>query len=435
MLVAIDPETAAGDQEDEWSIILQLAPWRADLWEQYGASRLQFGQLQSAIQAFYRSEELGDLSRVGLLNLGDAYTRAGDLEAASKVYTQLIEDQDPVMDAYPRLIQVYRSTGNIPAAVTIVKQWKQVAYNPAEADFQEGLLLAVDDPAKAIESLWAAMADPGLAGRANALRIRLQAAEPHAEIYRLVVTGRALGGLGEWDLASLAFHRAVMLDGEYAEAWALLGEARQQLGDNGWPELEKARTLDKDSVVVRALLALYWRRQGNTALAMEALSSVAEDEPQQAFWQLELGNTAAQMNKPVAAIGFYKKAVQIEPTSPVYWRALAVFSTSMGLQIRETGLPAARQLVILAPRSADSYDVLGWSLYWLEDWYGAERALLHALEIDPCHPQANLLLGQVYLQMKESGQAYRHLSQAESCSNKGDEVNGAAKRLLAEILY
>ena len=54
--------------------------------------------------------------------------------------------------------------------------------------------------------------------------------------YTMLIAGRQLASLGKWELASVAFQHAAVLQPGYADAWAYLGEARQHINQ---PELTK----------------------------------------------------------------------------------------------------------------------------------------------------------------------------------------------------
>ena len=88
------------------------------------------------------------------------------------------------------------------------------------------------------------------------------------EASRLVIIGRGLGWWtsGRWQRQ--AYRQAVAADGENAEAWAWLGEAEQQLGQDGRAELDQALSLDRKNPIVRSLRGLYWMRQGRPVQAL-----------------------------------------------------------------------------------------------------------------------------------------------------------------------
>ncbi len=101
--------------------------------------------------------------------------------------------------------------------------------------------------------------DPAVQTLRTALNLSATQPDPSQQ---LVTIGRTLGLVQEWDLSIAAFEKAIELNAENAEAWAWLGEAKQQIGQDGRVELDQAVTLDPTSVTVRALRGLYWNRQG-----------------------------------------------------------------------------------------------------------------------------------------------------------------------------
>ena len=94
------------------------------------------------------------------------------------------------------------------------------------------------------------------------------------------LAGRGLGLVNEWELAQAAFEQAVQLDGNNAEAWAWLGEAKQQTGGGeAFTDLERAVDLNPISAVVRGLRGLYFQRVGNNREALAEFQSAAALEP------------------------------------------------------------------------------------------------------------------------------------------------------------
>jgi hypothetical protein len=77
----------------------------------------------------------------------------------------------------------------------------------------------------------------------------------------LFAIGRGLGLVEEWGLAEKAFEKAVSADGKYAEAWAWLGEASQQNGQDGGADLSQALALDPQDAIVHALRGHVNRRR------------------------------------------------------------------------------------------------------------------------------------------------------------------------------
>ena len=221
--------------------------------------------------------------------------------------------------------------------------------------------------------------------------------------YRLVEIGRALGGLGEWDLALAAFEHAQKVNPNYGDAWAFSSEAKLQLHQDGTSDLQRALELAPDSPVIQALMALNFRRTGDAQQALQRFRAAAELEPQRAIWLVEIGNTYADLHDIQQGLEYYQKAVSVEPDNPAIWRLMAQYCLIHQIQLRAVGLPAARQAAVLAPNDPASLDLLGQVLIGLEDLTSAERFLQQALDKDLDFPAAHLHLGQLYLNAEQDG--------------------------------
>jgi tetratricopeptide (TPR) repeat protein len=296
------------------------------------------------------------------------------------------------------------------------------------------LLQIFDDPKGAQQSFQTALqTDNSLQAQVTTLRRGLSLAEIEQDpSYRQLIIGRSLGSLGYWDLAARSFKKAIDITPDYPEAWAFLGEANQHLEMEGYSYLQKGLELNPNSTIVNALLALYWRRQGLPENALTNLLHAAEVEPAQAVWQIEIGNTLADMGETSLALVHFQKAIELESSNPSYWIILAQFSLAKNMDIRGIALPAARQAVILSPNEPVALDLLGWTMVSLEDLQEGERFTLRALQENPDYAPANLHLAQIYLQIGKSAQAYPYLRKALDLSTEQPEVQQMALRLMRQ---
>ena len=101
------------------------------------------------------------------------------------------------------------------------------------AHYRVGLLWSFLEPEQALSELMLASSlDPQTDSAVQTLRsaLNISAAQPDPSV-QFVTIGRALGLVQEWDLSIAAFEKAIELNAENAEAWAGLGEAKQQTGD------------------------------------------------------------------------------------------------------------------------------------------------------------------------------------------------------------
>ncbi len=335
-------------------------PGRNDLWGRAGQAALQAGELEQALARFGEGEKHAALSATDWLAYGDTYLAVGDTDSAVSAWETSIQSE-PSAAAYLRLAKVRRDQGEFSGAIEFLQEAAAISPDDADAHYQLGLLLLATDPAKSLpELLKAASLDPTHDETIQSIRIQLNLAflvdDP---AYQFTVAGRALASIGEWDLATESFRRAVELNLEYGDAWAWLGEAFQQTGRDGRPYLDMALALAPRSASVQALDGLYWLRNGQAEKALAAYQKAADLEPDNANWQIALGDAAAAANQLVDATSYYHRAVELAPKDPAAWRALALFSLHYDTDIQNTGLFAARQLLKLAPNDWLTFDIAG----------------------------------------------------------------------------
>ncbi len=413
--------------------VLAWEPWRTDQWELAGKEALAAGNPSQAITFFTTASQLNALSDAGREALGEAYLAAGDWRQAAAAWQVLAAGDNAPQSLFQKILKQQWDHQAFDEALKTGKEWFARYPQSAQAAFSAGLLECVADPPAAGTFLTRAAAlDPSLSSQVDTLQAAIQTAyqEQH-EGYRRVIVGRALGSLDHWDLARRSFEIATSAAPDYAEGWAFLGEAKQQLGEDGSPELKHAVELDPDSLVVKALLALWNRDNGHPEEAMTLLKQVSELEPKQAVWQIELGSTAATMGDLYGALGYYQKATELEPDNAQTWLVLGDFSAVNLLEPREIGLPAARQALILSSNSAPALDLMGRVMLALEDADSAERFLQQAMEKDSAYAAARLHLAQLYLSQNQMDRAFPLLNEAVKLAGKDAETAALAKRLLA----
>jgi tetratricopeptide (TPR) repeat protein len=247
----------------------------------------------------------------------------------------------------------------------------------------------------------------------------------------MVTIGRALGLVQEWDLSLAAFEKANTLNAENAEAWAWLGEAKQQTGQDGRAELDRAAALDHTSVVVLALRGLYWNRQEKYPQMLAEYLLAANYEPDNPAWQTELGNAYVKNGDLVAALAAYQHATELAPNESIYWRLLAAFCAENGAHLEDVGLPAAQKAVDLAPDDPPALDALGWVYLSSGRYANAEQILLDVIKRFPDHLPARIHLALTYLAQGNRAAAFDHLTYVQTADPNG--ANGeTAKQLLKQ---
>jgi tetratricopeptide (TPR) repeat protein len=316
----------------------------------------------------------------------------------------------------------------------------QIAEEPGkgEAYYRLGLLYAARDPELALAYLQqGAILSPQYEAASRRLQETIATTRLRDEpAYTFLDTGRVLASLGEWAMAAEAFKQAAIARPDYAEAWAFLGEAYQQLPlENTMghdPErtkeiLQRALNLNPRSVSANILMGLYWKRAGRLDAAVAYLTIAAEVDPNNPAIQTELGSCMAEMGDLPAAQAFYIKAVELAPKDSTYWRLLAEYTLVHG-QVREVGLHAARQAVYHSPTDPRSLHTLGLVFYRLEDLNNAEKYFKRALDQNFGFAPSHLSLAVTYLMMGRTVAARQHLDLARQ-SAPGTEIEERVQRL------
>jgi tetratricopeptide (TPR) repeat protein len=394
----------------------RLLPWRDDLWESAGISASLGGNYLKALEYF---EHVTTLSEQGWMFLGLSHVSLGDPDSAIAVFNQGLQFYDS-SSLYQLLAFVHY--GQKDFASERVALESQIRLEPNGADsyvyYRLGLLLTVLEPEQALTHLmFAASLDPKFDPAVQTLRsaLNLSATQPDAS-QQMVTIGRALGLVKEWNLAIAAFEKAIALDGKNPEAWAWLGEAKQQFsaqsgtkGENGFIELDKAVRLDHTSVVVRGLRALYWSRQGKYFQMRAEYALAAMYEPDNPAWQAGLGDSYAKSGDLVSSLAAYRRATELAPDESAYWALLAVFCADNNVYLEEVGLPAAKKAVELSPDDSSALAALGWVYLASGRYASAEHTLLDVTDRAPDDLSAHFHLALTYLAQGNSSAAREKL--------------------------
>lgn len=304
----------------------------------------------------------------------------------------------------------------------------QATQSSFEVSYRQAVELAASQPLESL-GLFNELSFSDSPFAANALTIRqgIQGGRLSGdEAYLLTSTGQALGAVGEWAAARQAFLAAVEANPEFAEAWAYLGEALQQNGQDGLPALQQAEQLDPNSLSVRLFLSLYWQRQGDFERAEQNLRVAALQHPESPLVQMQLAENAVLKGDSVAALPYLERAMQLAPDDPAIWRAVAVYSVESALYVEEVALPALERLHRRLPDQADLLTLHARALTLLRDYPAAEQYFEQALEADATYVQAHLYYGIHLLANQRTGEARQHLNQVLALQPSGPQADLAA---------
>ena len=419
----------------EWAA--ERLPWYSDLYEAAGVSAIDAGEYARAASLLQTSRQKGTLAASGQFELGRAYYLAGNDEEASAEWKNLLEDATVRGSASEYLAEVYHSHGQFDDEQKILRRWLDFDPTNLDAKYRLGLLLfaqASPDAFPLLEAV-ASGGPAALKAHVEGLRSTLRTAlEQPSLSASLVVCGRTLAAINEWPLAGQTFLHATQADPTNGLAWAWLGEARQQLGNgDAAASFGRALTLSPASGEIHAMAGLYRQRQGDWQKALVEFETAARLEPQNAVWQMSLGDTSVHLGDLVKALAYYQAAVSLAPKDAQTWSALALFSVENGVDVEGVGRDAALQAYALQPDSAQNMDTLGRALMATGQWDTAELFFKKAMAASPDDAAPPFHLGLLYLQTNKSDQARQYLKSAQALDPNGP-IGTQAAHVLARYL-
>lgn len=311
--------------------------------------------------------------------------------------------------------EAFYQTGDLSSAADLWEQVLDDKPESAQAQYQLALIELIRAPKAAEPHLEAAERfDPALEPQIDRLKAAVrQATAFQNRAYQLTIAGQALASLEEWALAETALEQAVTEDPEYAEAWAYLGEARQQNeSPGGYEALLTAYALNPQSFSASLFLSVYYRRQGQPAVAITYLENALVQDPQNLDLHADLAQTMIDAGRVRRAFEHLQALAEENPQRVEIWLKLAQLSGDNNLQVLEDGLPAAREAVVLDPDNPQAVLLLGRVYLLLGEPVLAERFLLEAAELDPELPEPHYYLGILYLNTDQDQKAFGQLKEA-----------------------
>lgn len=406
-------------------------PWDASRANSAGLASLAAGDYDTALTDLAAAAKLGGWTPELHIALGDAYNGKNDLPHALTEWEAALPNRLNDADLLNRLARAYEAIGKYAEASAALRSLVALQPQNAVARYRFGLVLSVIDPASAPQHLeLAAGMDPSVGPFAASLDKAVEAGlKAGDKAYTYGVIGYALISLREYPLAKAALLRAIEERPNFADAYAYLGLAEDELGNDGTYAYTRALDLNPDLPLAHYLVGLHYRRVGKNDEALKSLTKAFALDNSNAAAAAELGSTYVDMADLPDAETWYRQAVRVAPDDGTFWLLLAKFYTDHELKTDTDAILSAQKAVELAPDSAEAYDVLGYAQYLNDQPKDSETSLLKAKDLDPKRASTYFHLGVLYLDNNRSADAKQALENAVSLDAGGPIAEQAFKAL------
>jgi len=395
--------------------------WRTDLFELAGHEYYYAKEYSQANADYQKAFQHHALSADGWVAWGDVNYLNGDAKRAAEIWEQGLAQPNPSENLYSRLAQIYKEKKDYAKAAEYLQRYVANHVLDASAHYRLGLLLTLSDPQTATSELInASQLDPQLDPAAQTLRTTLNLASlSDAPSAKLVIIGRGLGLVNEWELAQAAFEQATKVDEQNAEAWAWLGEANQQTaGTEALTYLDRAVSVNPNSAIVRGLRGLYFQRIGNNREALTEFQAAATLQSNDPALYVSIGEAYTKLGNLIGALEAYQHATMLVPDDVNYWRLLAQFCAQNNIHVSDVGIAAGERAVVIKPDDSSLQDLLGWLLFINSNDPEAERHFARALELDSQNALAHFHVAMLYLQTNKRDLAHEQLIHARDLGNQ-----------------
>jgi tetratricopeptide (TPR) repeat protein len=243
--------------------------------------------------------------------------------------------------------------------------------------------------------------------------------------------GRLFDAAGNLDQAASAYKRALQADPRYGPARVALVQAQVRRGDpaSALVEVQKLAQEMPNNAEVNLQLGELLLRKGDTVAAVEPLEKAVAGLPGNASAHAYLGRAYLFTGQRDDALGAYRKAVELAPKNLAN---RSTYGLLLGMNKQyDAGITELKK-VVGSPgyKDTEGYTNLGWIYRNMEPSNAAEavKAYKKALELDPKNAQAALGLGwsHSYEKQHDEGIAAFHKALVLDPKTAGEAYNGIA---------
>jgi tetratricopeptide (TPR) repeat protein len=346
------------------------------------------------------------------LSIAIQHHQAGRLQAAERLYRQILAVEPGFADAWHLLGVIAHQVGKHDIAVQYIGRAialdggaaafhynlgntlrDQGKLDEAVASYRRALALK-PDYAETFNNLGAVLRDQGkldeaLACYRQALELKPDFAEAHNNL------GNALKDEAQLDEAIACYRRALALKPDFAEAHSNLGVIFSDQGklDEAVACYRRALELQPDHAEAYNNLGIALKDLRKLDEAVACCRRALELSPYSASAHVNLGNALKDQGKLAAAVASYRRATELKPD-------FAEAHNNLGAALNEQGkldeaIACYRRTLELNPDHAEAHGNLGSALEETGDLAGAEVAFHAALQRDRRFAYAHYKLAEI----------------------------------------
>ncbi|MFH1920469.1 MAG: tetratricopeptide repeat protein [Planctomycetota bacterium] len=351
----------------------------------------RFGDTAGVVKCLERCLQVDPHFTDAYYGMASVALKTGDYEKAAALSRRALEIDSTLLGAAEQLADALMGLGKFEEAVAVLENDAKVLPKTAGMLSRLGAAYhSLEEYEKAKENHQAAIElDPALAdayyglakacaklGQRDESSVYLQKYKELADHDRKT---RIEGARTSGDL--------VLVRQAVADVYTAAGQVYRKHGnvpnaEGHW--LKAARLASGDTVCRNALVSLY-RQMNRTAETLQILGQLAEIEPENATYQMQIGGLNARLDQFDAAERAFRKVSELAPKRPEGYLALARLHLESNRKLLEA-MDLARTAVELAPTPAN-YVLLSAACKRNGDHAGAVSAIQRAIELDPSNEQ------------------------------------------------
>ena len=394
---------AAAYPEGEPAVTLKIAQTQMAIARQ--ADGDPSSAYQAARDAWLDALAVDDAASIAALGLAETHLALGE-RAAAHEWAIAAVDTPASSSFWHQLARAHLENEEWALAVQAYGAIASTEPENSEAQFWAGALQLGTDYPLVQHHLLLARNDLLFRERVDKLLLALDDVTGITDLaYRAARLGLAYLHVGEPALARHWFEVALSEEPTYADAWAYLGLARDQLGEDGRRAIAHAIELEPGNPLAHSLLGHHWLRYNQFGLARQEFIVVWELEPENPSSMVDIASTYRMEGDYTSAEAWYQAAIRRAPEDATLWVQLARFHLDTLNDVADGGLLVAQKAVALAPENPSALDTLGWAQFLNGQTRLAETNLLAARERDPSNSIIHYHLGRLFESLGDRGEA------------------------------